>query len=188
MRWVIWHELLHPHRVVGTWGIGYRHHMCAGAALLEGEKEEVNYHLARLTKSLRRTYALQKLHHIRRARVPIIKVPAVASESLSMSFASSRELFQGLRFMDRCPGPGLVAEAAPPQWTIYAWHACRHTGKPAHEVLLESWNVCQILGCLTHLKIPFAVNGASARFNRTPPAQADWTALYIQSHVCWSLQ
>ena len=55
--------------------------MCAGAALLEGEKEEVNFHLAGLTKILRRTYAMQKLHHIRRARVPIIKVPSVPLES-----------------------------------------------------------------------------------------------------------
>ena len=61
--------------------------MRAGTALLEGEKEEVNFHLARLTKSLRRTAAMQKLHHIRRARVPIIKVPSVPLEPLSMPCA-----------------------------------------------------------------------------------------------------
>lgn len=47
----------------------------ACAAFFEAEKEEVNFHLGRLCKQLRLTRAMQKMHHIRKARVPIVKVP-----------------------------------------------------------------------------------------------------------------
>ena len=53
--------------------------MGACAAFLEGEKEEVNFHLGRLSKQLRLTRAMQTMHHIRKARVPIIKVPSATS-------------------------------------------------------------------------------------------------------------
>ena len=76
--------------------------MCPGAALLEGEKEEVNFHLARLTKSLRRTHAMQKLHHIRRARVPIIKVPAVPLDLYQCHVPSS---FPAVLFLSVEPLP-----------------------------------------------------------------------------------
>ncbi len=51
----------------------------ACAAFFEGEKEEVNFHLGRLCKQLRLTRAMQKMHHIRKARVPIVKVPPPVS-------------------------------------------------------------------------------------------------------------
>ena len=50
--------------------------MGACAAFFEAEKEEVNFHLGRLCKQLRLTRAMQKMHHVRKARVPIVKVPS----------------------------------------------------------------------------------------------------------------
>ena len=55
--------------------------MIVCAAFFEGEKEEVNFHLGRLCKQLRLTRAMQKMHHIRKARVPIVKVHAATSVS-----------------------------------------------------------------------------------------------------------